>query len=138
MPHQLLAHVPTSWLPYGATVGAAFPERKEGGGRNCCDPALWSTRYCSESSPAWHCGSFRVCSAVKKWRLGDTSNKPSILPVAPGHSWERAAATALAQPWDIYVPPQLGSQSLAFLSFPLRKHPWKGNERVPMACSGRS
>lgn len=60
----------------------------------------------------------------RRWcRPGDTSWKPA----APGHSWEGAAAAAsaaaLAQPQDIYVPPQPGSQPVPFYFFSFKETP---------------
>lgn len=60
----------------------------------------------------------------------------SISPAAPGHSWEGAAAAAtasaaaLAQPRDIYVLPQPGSQPVHFIFFLQGNTRRKGNERL--------
>lgn len=111
--------------------------QRKGGGSNHCDPVLQSAGLHAEPSPAWHWENATVCLAREKvMEAGRHFLKTSISPAAPRHSWEGAAAAAtasaaaLAQPRDIYVLPQPGSQPVPFYFFPLRKHPQKGNERL--------
>lgn len=69
--------------------------------------------------------------------------KISISPAAPGHSWEGAAAAtasaaALAQPRDIYVPPQPGSQPVPFYFFSLKEAAAEGKRETPTVSFSRS
>lgn len=137
--HQLPKLEMTGWFPSVAARGAASSEGKEVGAitviqssspQGCTpSPALLGTEKTPQSAWRWR----------RWWRPGDTSWKSA----APGHSWEGAAAAAasaaaLAQPQDIYVPPQPGSRPAPFYFFPLRKHPQKGNERLQPFLSADS
>lgn len=87
-------------------------------------PVLRAARW------AQPCPALRKLQSAWRWRRwcrpGDTSWKPA----APGHSWEGAAAAAsaaaLAQPQDIYVPPQPGSRPVPFYFFSFKETPAEG------------
>lgn len=125
-----------------AAVGAAFSERKEEVERiaviqcsspqgSMLSPALLSVEETLHSAQQWK----------RRWRLGDTSKKTISL-VDPGHSQEGAAATALAavlaQPRDIYVPPQFGSWPVLFFIFSFKETPAEGTRETPTVSFSRS
>lgn len=64
--------------------------------------------------------------------LGTGGRQTAKSLAALGHSSGRGCyycfSSSLAQPWDIYVAPWLGSLPLLFYFFFLKKWPWKGND----------
>lgn len=113
---------------------SCFLCKKWGGGRDGCGPVLQSTGQCAEQTEET-----AVCSAVKKVEARSHSKKNQHLPsgswtflgggccycfsnrvgTAPGYL---CASTA----WQLASP---------FLTFPFRKHPWKGNEAPKVSFS---
>lgn len=121
---------------------SCFLWKKGGGRKNRCDPVLWSAGQHAEPSSARCWGNSALCSAVEKKVEAGTHFQKTISLVDPGHSQEGSAATAsaavLAQPWDIYMPPQVGSWPVLFFIFSFKATPAEGKRETPTVSFSRS